>query len=189
VKLNARAPLTERPVWITPGLSCQPRITVTAEDFDPGGGGYDVTLGLSFSGGRYVCDRLTLARRPGGPPVTGEAVRAVPVARLLRWGVRHLLMEVVERGPDGSLIAEPLGDMPADLAERGPTEISLRWVARVYTMAVACGDPPTAAVEKTLRLPRSTAGRWVSAARDRGYLGPTTPGKIGGTESTPHGEH
>lgn len=54
-----------------------------------------------------------------------------------------------------------LGQARADL---------LRRVAEVYTAAVARHQPPTVAVVDELQVPRSTAGRWIRAARAAGMI-------------------
>ncbi len=71
-------------------------------------------------------------------------------------------------------------DLPKDITGRGPTDEALRFVALAYRLAYALGEAPTKGVMERLKLPRSTAGRWVMRARERGYLGPTTPGAAGG---------
>jgi len=63
----------------------------------------------------------------------------------------------------------------------GPTDESLWWVAYVYRLALVAGEPPTKTVEQALELPRSTAGRWIAAARQRHLLGESEgAGKAGG---------
>jgi hypothetical protein len=81
------------------------------------------------------------------------------------------------RNPDGR---EPWGKTALDsAAEHGPTDRALRWTARYrYGDAVSY---PTKAVQESLQLPRSTAGRWIAAARKAGYVGPAEGmGKAGG---------
>ena len=62
----------------------------------------------------------------------------------------------------------------------GPSEEDLRIIAMVYQVAYATGTPPTKAVMLRAGVPRSTAGRWIRMARERGLLGPATPRKAGG---------
>jgi transposase len=50
-------------------------------------------------------------------------------------------------------------------------------VASVYSVAAAEGHAPTQAVEKRFRTSRSTAGRWVAAARRAGLLEPVGRGE------------
>jgi hypothetical protein len=59
----------------------------------------------------------------------------------------------------------------ARLVASGPTEETLDVVAYCYRLAMALGDAPVKSIVETFRIPRSTAGRWVTAARARGYLG------------------
>ena len=50
-----------------------------------------------------------------------------------------------------------------------------------YRYGYAVSYNPTKDVEEMLKLPRSTAGRWIAAAREAGYLGPSDGmGKAGG---------
>jgi len=81
--------------------------------------------------------------------------------------------------PDGR---EPLGKTaPDDVAEHGPTDRALRWTAHFYRYGYAVSYNPTKGVEEMLKLPRSTAGRWIAAAREACNLGPSEGmGKAGG---------
>jgi hypothetical protein len=77
---------------------------------------------------------------------------------------------------------EPWGlTPPDDIADHGPTDRALRWVAHMYHYGYAVSYNATKAVVESLKLPRSTAGRWIAAAREAGYLGPSEgTGKAGG---------
>lgn len=46
----------------------------------------------------------------------------------------------------------------------------LRRVSAVYRHAAERGEPPLRAVVREFDRPRSTASRWIAAARQRGYL-------------------
>jgi hypothetical protein len=70
-------------------------------------------------------------------------------------------------------------DVPRDITGQGPTDEALEYVALAYRFAYALGEAPTKGVMDRLKLTRSTAAKWVMAARERGYLGPTTPGAAG----------
>jgi hypothetical protein len=59
------------------------------------------------------------------------------------------------------------------------THAHLQEVAEVYRRAIAEGIPPKKAVSAELRASISTAGRWISLARQQGILGRTLPGKKG----------
>jgi hypothetical protein len=60
-------------------------------------------------------------------------------------------------------------------------------VAKVYRRAIDDGVPPKQAVSIEFHASESTAGRWISLARQRGILGPTLPGKKGEL-SDPHSD-
>jgi hypothetical protein len=116
--------------------------------------------------------------------VTTEALRHLQIAE---WIVLALLMNSDEgpvirelENPDGS---EPWGKTaPDDVAEHGPTDRALRWTAHFYRCGYAVSYNPTKGVEEMLKLPRSTAGRWIAAAaHEAGYPGPSEgTGKAGG---------
>ncbi|MFW6034539.1 MAG: hypothetical protein ACOC9R_05320 [bacterium] len=109
--------------------------------------------------GRYAVVELTVE----ADEVTGELIRSVPVASLLtKWALRFIGPGAVERPP-------------ADLVQTGPTDETLRWVARAYRVALLVGAAPTQAVAETFDVARGTAGRWVTRSRDRGFLTVTDP--------------
>jgi len=166
------------PRALAPGLQVAALVTVTDDDFN----GFLVEVEVVPDKGRLAARSVSVRQRPDGPPVTGEVIRSVPVAAFVRSAAT-----VVER-------AEPVGDgvfqmLDAALTEQaadeyrqaGPTDRTLRAVAALYRLAYAVGDAPTKGVEQGLGLPRSTAGRWVAMARERGFLGQAEgPGKAGG---------
>lgn len=58
-----------------------------------------------------------------------------------------------------------------------------REVARIYAEAWSNGDRhPTLTVAAEHTVARSTAAKWVSTARQRGFLGPTLPRRAGGVK-------
>jgi hypothetical protein len=144
---------------------------------------HDVDLAIVVADGRLVADNVRVSRREGGDPVTSEALRSIPVARLVRaasGAVRH----VREEYPGGGMSlgpAWPNEEEGAYVAKHGLDDDTLRIVARVYRVAYLLGDAPTKRVETLFNLPRSTASRWIATARQRGYLGESRgPGKTGG---------
>jgi hypothetical protein len=130
-----------------------------------------------------VCRSLTVKQRDGGQAVTTEAIRSVPVTTLVR-GVGARCWKVIDSVDALGMTASDrrLDEQTAERFRReGPTDEALGWVGRSYRMALVLGDPPTRAVENALELPRSTAGRWVAAARRQGFLGAAEgKGKAGG---------
>lgn len=140
------------------GLKIPTVITVTSTDV----GGYDVELRAEYDpdAGRYVA-RAVQVRAGDGAETTGEALRSIPVATILRDGIMSALQTTLLLGGERP---------PADAGKAGPTTETLRWVARIYRLALLLGGAPTQAVASGLGVPRSTAGRWVTRARDRGLL-------------------
>jgi hypothetical protein len=130
---------------------------------------YSLDFEAVYEQGRYVVNQLTIRRREDGPPVTTEGIREIPVHALLRVTLERYLATL-----------EPLELSERARAGGGPSEQDLRAVAIVYQVAYATGAAPTRTVMERLSLPRSTAGRWIRMARERGLLGPATPRKAGG---------
>jgi hypothetical protein len=133
---------------------------------------YDLELEIAFQDGRYVCSGLRMRQHDDRGPVTGDAIRSVPIKMLVRQGVYAYLLEEQEPAEEGvRLIAwRDKVKPPEDLAKQGATEETLRWVAQTYELAVALNDPPTKTVQDMLGVSRATAGRWVAEARKRGLL-------------------
>jgi hypothetical protein len=143
------------------GVVAPRRITATASGHDPD---YDLELEIELERGRYVLRTMTCRARKRGA-ITSEGVNGIPVPKIVRIILGRAL---------GTF--SPPGPAPSD---RGPTEEALRRVAWVYQTAHLMGLPPTESVSQDLDLPRSTAGRWVSMARQRGFLGKAEPRKAG----------
>lgn len=178
-KVSARSAgqMLGRLVTVAPGLAGPPEMTLTAKEYR----GYDVEVTVAFDGSRYVVRRIAIEQRDGGPPVTTEAMRDIPVTGLMRYLMSSALRRETKHA-DGSSTLEQLDDWTADHVTRyGPTDEALTVLAQMYRLAYVCGERPTKAVQDNLKLPRSTAGRWIALARERGILGAAEgPGKAGG---------
>ena len=118
----------------------------------------DAELVAEVENGTYVVSEVRCSRRRGGPEISGETIRAVPVTRILRAGALDA-NRGLHPGPDA-----------AEIRDQGPTEDSLHVVAYVYRMAHLVREPPTKAVASAIGLPYSTAARWVQEARRAGFL-------------------
>ena len=144
-------------------------------------GPYELELHVVFEDGRFVCNRLTVSRKPDGPPVTTEGIREIPVAALVRMAAETGVWrsEPTDDGSSKLIDGWPL-QVPPRAPGAGPGEEHLRAVAATYQLAYATGAPPTKTVMERFGLPRATASRWIALARKRGLLGPATPRKAGG---------
>lgn len=124
-----------------------------------------------------------------------EDLRRVAVDRLVRTAVAAAARPLPEGETGGpSLLSAIITGNPAEevdffLAQsnkhrkrkrRTITDDFLREVATVYADALQEGRPPKQAVSDELNGSYPTAGRWVSEARKRGILPPTSPGKASG---------
>lgn len=135
--------------------------------------------------GRLVCRELRVRQRDDGPAVTGEALRSVPVAFLTQAAARQMARTDapdVLPGVGSELAVGPLITAKlAELGKQGPTEEVLATAAYLYRLAVVIGYGPRSAIEEAFGVSRSTAGRWIALARERGHLGPVEgPGRAGG---------
>ncbi len=133
--------------------------------------GCTVELRASYrpESGRYEADVVTVRRRD--VEVTGEILRYVNVAGILRNAAAAVVLEPFKHLPGPDVRA---------LVALGPTTETLSWVSRWYRLALLLGEPPTQRIAQTLGVPRSTAGRWVTRARDRGLLTVQDPRGRGG---------
>lgn len=178
-------------IEVVPGLRVPPWVDVQVEDWR----GVDLAARVTFHTGRAVLSELRVSQREGGPTVTGELLRAIPVKTLISRALRHSWNEyAVRTGPLDPARSGPDAPTPIFVAwglldvvdrdrmrEAGPTEETLRWAALIYRVALLLGEPPTKSVAGAFEIAGSTAGQWVAAARSRGFLGAAEgPGKAGG---------
>jgi hypothetical protein len=149
---------------------------------------YSIEMEIVLEESRFICRHLGVSRfdvqtdeEEQGPPVTSEGIRQVPMQELIRAHAPRLLHRV-KKVPNTSndfratLASDEFKVTPLRrlsfkrFAKSGPTDEALEHVALIYRLAYACNDNPTAAVVEAFGLPRSTAERWVSKARDLGFI-------------------
>ncbi|MGI8707254.1 MAG: hypothetical protein ACR2LG_03485 [Actinomycetota bacterium] len=137
---------------------------------------YRIEIEVALEGDRFVCEAMRVERKEGGAPVTSEGIRKLPVGDLIRTAALGHVYRV-EKNPKGRgvVITETSVSGFERFADDGPTEEALQYVALVYRLAYACNESPTIAIEEAFQLPRSTAERWVSKARDLGYIDISDP--------------
>ncbi|GIU97412.1 MAG: hypothetical protein KatS3mg013_1215 [Actinomycetota bacterium] len=156
------------------GISLFRRVRVRAEDDR-----WTAEVSVSYDEelGRMVAERLEV--RGIGAPVTPELLRKVPLKRLVAHGAFRAAGADLFGDPTSAayLVGRVLGVDPVEIAAKGPTDEALRITAAVYRIAYLAGLRPTNVVAAAMKIPRSTAGRWVMTARRRGFLAPTTRGK------------
>jgi hypothetical protein len=161
-----------RPVGIGADLATWDEVTRTfSDDRFP----YVVDVKLVLDNGQYVIDAVSIRRKPDGPPITTDGIRAVAWAELAREAVsaelgglgRVLVRSELE---SGHYVLRPLGSPPPGVAERGPTDEAILWAARLYVVAYLHGRTPLRDVAEKLGVSRATAARWVRMARDRGLI-------------------
>jgi hypothetical protein len=158
------------PVEISPGLVMFEYGTTVMRNYK----GYDLRARVVYDGRRFHVDELTVSRRDGGPPVTGEALREIAVQAIVRDALKTSNALYIGRDiPVGTKISA-LGMIETAEAERlreaGPVRETLEWVARVYLSAEAIGERPTKAVRQTFGISQTTAGAWIGRARAAGLI-------------------
>ncbi|MHB8397917.1 MAG: hypothetical protein ACYDCI_03180 [Candidatus Limnocylindrales bacterium] len=121
---------------------------------------------------------------PAGP--TGKGARTPLPVQVIRRGAG------TQRRAEGPLAVfaalDPLFEQPKRRVGRPPEhdDAHYREVARRYAEAWSRGDRhPTATVAQQMDAARSTAAKWVSIARQRGFLGHTLPRRAGGVKPSP----
>jgi hypothetical protein len=150
---------------------------------------YIVTLEIRLEDTGPACNAMRCERASDGPPVTTAGIRRIPVSRLVSESPQ-VAAWVPMRDAEGGVVGEEVAavrDFPAIAAAQREVESTrrrwamnddhLRAVARVYREAKKRPGPtgvpaPTAAVKEHFNVSRPTAGRWVMASRDRGFLPP-----------------
>ena len=134
--------------------------------------GYDIAATVEYNGRRLEVTSLTVHKRENGAPVTGEALRMIPVAGILHEAAAA---ELIRARPSGTRV-RALGALTEKDAKRlknqGPTKETLTMVATVYRIAEVLGDPPTKAVRQTFDVSQSTAGSWIGRARAADLIPP-----------------
>jgi len=190
-------------VEIVPGVIGPERVTDDRWGIPTVDGGIDVELDVRFDSvlRRYVCVELVAKRQEPTPNadgtyssegrflghITTDHLTEIKIGACIQTMLLHndegaaaedrVIRDVPN--PDG---VEPWGRTPPEgLSEEGPTDRVLLWVAHLYRLGLAIDYNPTKAVEENLKVPRSTAGRWIARARERGYLEPAEgQGRAGG---------
>jgi hypothetical protein len=139
---------------------------------------YVAHLRLTYDGHRVRCANLTCLQRSGGPPVTAEGMTRMPVAELVflvaNWWARERprMRAEMDAFITGRPAAVGAGDLvpPMPPGRQGPSDDHLRALGLIYTLAYACGGSPRREVMLEMSLSRTTANRWISAARERGWI-------------------
>ena len=129
----------------------------------------DLTLTgrLDFRNGRFGIWEVTITSATG--PVTGEKLRRVPMGDIVRSLAIDMVL-TIRRDDHGVSTLAPIGPPPASTSERGPSTEQLEYLADLYSLAAAVGDPPTKSVAAALGISVPTATRWANRARSRQLL-------------------
>jgi hypothetical protein len=168
----------DRLCQLTSGVLLPERLSATVAPETGDDLPYAVELDIVLVSGRYRVAALTLRQITDGPPITSAGLRDISINDLILHAVAPLALDSKDLKPPVHGPAAFADAGPADVAD-GPTDRALQKVAAVYQLSYACGLRPAKTVTETFGLSRSTAGRWITMARQRGFLGPTTRGRAG----------
>ena len=133
--------------------------------------------------GQPRCSTLSVWRLDG-QPLEADDLRAIPLGDYVDQVASRSAL-VMEPGDSLGRFAAEVGATEAvgeqiTKRRRGRiTDAYLREVAALYRAAYAAGEHPTKTIAKQCHVGRSTAGRLVKRARDRGFLGPALKQKAG----------
>jgi hypothetical protein len=160
-------------VELVPGVVGPARIVTDEWSLPYQGVEYQVEVEVEYDHElqRYVVRKFSVGG-VGAGEITGDVLRMVAMSTYIKGSV---LIDVRDLpNPDGR---EPWGrQMPEDVRD-APTRRALKWVAHWYRYAFAISAAPTKTVIEEIDLEPSTAGRWISKARQAKYLGPAEHGK------------
>lgn len=132
---------------------------------------WDIEIRVVVVDGRLAADSVAVYRVPNSDgPVTSTALRDLPIKTLVSYAINGVLRADSDEAERWGLGAWPTAEEGEYVATHGLDDTTLQIVARIYRVAYLIGDPPTKKVETLLQIPRSTAGRWVAASREAGYL-------------------
>jgi hypothetical protein len=160
------------------GAACCVPIVVDVEDAP-----FDVHAVLDQEGDFVACQELTFRRRPGGPPVTKEALKAFPLRNMIEAAVKKASPWQYDR-ETGVLTfdaeADTSGVARAFVRPRPSggtafiTDDQLKEVAAVYVEAKRDKRRDTNdAIADRFQVSRTTAARAVKRARAAGHHLPT----------------
>lgn len=148
-----------------------------------------VRLGRDGVSGRLVCTGLLIGDlNPFHWPhheqlreVNAAVLRAIRIPELLAAAIRvadvpdefgAMVRSLNERAPLAGRVARP--------GAAGYSDEHFAEVAKAYRAAlIEAPHAPTKLLAQRLHVSLPTARRWIQRARDRGYLGPATPGRAG----------
>lgn len=133
---------------------------------------YDVKIEVVLVRDRWRVRAVTIEAKGNSQEDTEvgiEVLREIPVGRFARVGIASAV----------GWLSPTAGVDREALRSAGPTREGLRVIAAVYRLTQLAGAAPTLSVAEYLQCSRSTAARWIRAARDEGLLGPAIYGKAG----------
>lgn len=145
----------------------------------------EIAVRVGLAGGRVAITGLIIGAF-GESEIDARALRDIRLGEVLEEflgnedifdvGIRETLIELTD---------VPDYELPEGRPSGGYTDEHYRWVAAQYRRAVV-RDPHHPMSLLTEVIPgrsEATIRRWVQRARDKGFLGPVTPGRAGEGES------
>lgn len=114
--------------------------------------------------GRFGFASMTV-RTEDGRHVTGERLRSIPVAQIVRTVAERIVLTMRHPSP-GTVAVSPFGAPPPKTG-RSVSDEQLEWLSDLYSFCRAVGEPPTQSVARAFEVSVPTATRWVARARKR----------------------
>jgi hypothetical protein len=154
---------------------------------------YVIKITVGAFEGRLIAESVEIGRQPNGPPVTGTALRSIPVEtylveirrRAARGHAGLILPRVVEEGSVSwrlGATVEEAARLESAHSKRRSTDETLRSVVNTYRAALADPDlarRPTEATAEQLGYTRGHVSKVLTNARKLGLLGEAEAGRAG----------
>ncbi|WP_330133001.1 hypothetical protein [Rhodococcus artemisiae] len=173
---TTNGPLPENSGWSLYGgrlfAQVPARVTATAADDDIEPIEHHVELEIDVVEGRLACTELRAARTEGGPPITSDHLRRIPVGSWVELAAEKLnVVQAIEPTPDGeSFRAIDFAWPSTEFVDDGPTEEALESISQIFAFCMATGQKPIAVLAREYGLTKQTASRWIATAKRRGIL-------------------
>jgi hypothetical protein len=145
---------------------------------------YEVVAVVEIEDGQPHCRELRLRAVDGGPPITGSALRSIPLASYLERTLELQWLPYRKQAGTDCVELATSRDVKEGRRTRRPKDEVLPKVIEEYRRALADPDPavrraPTQAVADRLHYERGHVSRLLSEARKLGLLGSARRGRPG----------
>jgi hypothetical protein len=145
-------------------------------------GDHTVEMEIATEHGVPVCDELRVLRHNDRPSLSGHELRRLPIAEWVRFACS--MVAIGNQGMPSTATSWNTEEYRKDMdgavrrarRRNNLTDDFLLDVARIYKANADAA--PIEAIRETHHAAHSTARKWVTLARERGFLPETTRGKV-----------